>query len=64
HGVRYRSGMLVGMCLVLIGRRAHPEYRLIVAANREEFYTRPTESMRWASSPRTFVPAWSGRRSV
>ncbi|MET8774072.1 NRDE family protein [Nocardia sp. NPDC004654] len=35
------------MCLVLIGWRAHPDYRLIVAANRDEFYLRPTESMRW-----------------
>ncbi|RDI63240.1 NRDE family protein [Nocardia pseudobrasiliensis] len=35
------------MCLVLIGWRAHPDYRLIVAANRDEFYTRSTESLRW-----------------
>lgn len=35
------------MCLVLIGWRAHPEYRLIVAANRDEFYTRPAEPARW-----------------
>ncbi|MBH0778863.1 NRDE family protein [Nocardia bovistercoris] len=34
------------MCLVLIGWRAHPDYRLIVAANRDEYYIRPTESMR------------------
>ncbi|WP_227979281.1 NRDE family protein [Nocardia spumae] len=35
------------MCLVLLGWRAHPDLRLIIAANRDEFYTRPTESMRW-----------------
>ncbi|MCM6777288.1 NRDE family protein [Nocardia sp. CDC159] len=35
------------MCLVLIGWRAHPDYRLIVAANRDEYYTRPTAPMRW-----------------
>ncbi|ATL71131.1 NRDE family protein [Nocardia terpenica] len=35
------------MCLVLTGWRAHPEFRLIVAANRDEFFTRPTESLRW-----------------
>ncbi|BAD60270.1 NRDE family protein [Nocardia farcinica] len=35
------------MCLVLLGWRAHPDYRLIVAANRDEFYTRPAEPARW-----------------
>lgn len=40
------------MCLVLLGWRTHPEYRLIVAANREEFFTRPTESLRrWDEVP-------------
>ncbi|MEU3009521.1 NRDE family protein [Nocardia asteroides] len=40
------------MCLVLLAWRAHPEYRLIVAANRDEFYTRPTESLRrWPGEP-------------
>ncbi len=40
------------MCLVLLAWRAHPEYRLIVAANRDEFYTRATESLRyWPEEP-------------
>jgi uncharacterized protein with NRDE domain len=30
------------MCLILFARDAHPEYRLVVAANRDEFYARPT----------------------
>ncbi len=36
------------MCLVLIAWRVHPRYPLIVAANRDEFYARPTEpAQRW-----------------
>jgi uncharacterized protein with NRDE domain len=30
------------MCLVLLAHDIHPKYRLIVAANRDEFYDRPT----------------------
>ena len=30
------------MCLILFAYRIHPEYPLIVAANRDEFYQRPT----------------------
>ena len=36
------------MCLILIAWRAHPGYPLIVAANRDEFYARPTlPARRW-----------------
>jgi uncharacterized protein with NRDE domain len=30
------------MCIILLAHKAHPAYRLIVAANRDEFYERPT----------------------
>lgn len=40
------------MCLVLIALNSHPEYSLIVAANRDEFYDRPTAPAAfWADAP-------------
>ena len=30
------------MCLILVAWQAHPDYPLVVAANRDEFFTRPT----------------------
>ena len=30
------------MCLILVGWRVHPNFPLVVAANRDEFYARPT----------------------
>jgi uncharacterized protein with NRDE domain len=40
------------MCLVLIALDSHPEYSLIVAANRDEFYDRPTAPAGfWADAP-------------
>jgi uncharacterized protein with NRDE domain len=40
------------MCLVLLALDSHPEYLVIVAANRDEFYDRPTASAEfWADAP-------------
>jgi uncharacterized protein with NRDE domain len=35
------------MCLVLLAHEAHPRYRLVVGANRDEFYARPTQPAGW-----------------
>lgn len=41
------------MCLIVIGWRAHPDFPLVVAANRDEFYGRPTAAAgRWPDHPR------------
>jgi uncharacterized protein with NRDE domain len=29
------------MCLILVAWQAHPDYPLVVAANRDEFFARP-----------------------
>ena len=40
------------MCLVLVALNSHPDYSLIVAANRDEFYDRPTAPAEfWAEAP-------------
>ena len=40
------------MCLIVVGWRVHPDYPLVVAANRDEFYARPTASLaRWPDAP-------------
>lgn len=35
------------MCLLVFAWKAHPEYKLIVAANRDEFHARPSQDARW-----------------
>lgn len=35
------------MCLLAVAYEAHAEHPLIVTANRDEYYGRPTESMHW-----------------
>lgn len=40
------------MCLILIAHRADPRYRLVVAANRDEFFRRPTAPADyWSATP-------------
>ena len=40
------------MCLVLFAYEVHPSYRLILAANRDEFYERPTQRASfWPDAP-------------
>lgn len=40
------------MCLILFAYQSHPDYRLILAANRDEFYDRPTRPAAfWGDAP-------------
>ncbi|MFH1984906.1 MAG: NRDE family protein [Pseudomonadota bacterium] len=40
------------MCLVFFAYSHHPDYRVILAANRDEFYHRPTDPMAfWSDAP-------------
>lgn len=35
------------MCLIVVGWQAHPQYPLVVAANRDEFLARPASPAHW-----------------
>jgi uncharacterized protein with NRDE domain len=40
------------MCLILVGWRTHPEFPLVVAANRDEFHARPSSTAAfWPDHP-------------
>ncbi len=40
------------MCLIVIAYKVHPRYKLIIAANRDEYYERPSESLNfWKENP-------------
>ncbi len=44
------------MCLILMAWQAHPEYPLVVAANRDEFFARPTAPAAfWPEAPQVLA---------
>jgi uncharacterized protein with NRDE domain len=44
------------MCLIFLSLQAHPTYKLIVAANRDEFYNRKTQAAHfWEDHPRVLA---------
>lgn len=44
------------MCLVVVGWRVHPDYPLVVAANRDEFYARPSAPLGyWPDHPQVIA---------
>jgi uncharacterized protein with NRDE domain len=43
------------MCLILFAIDRHPDYQLVLAANRDEFYRRPSlPAARWPDAPEVF----------
>ncbi len=44
------------MCLIVVGWQVHPDYPLIVAANRDEFHARPTAlAAPWKDAPQVIA---------
>ncbi len=41
--------------MLLIGQNVHPQYKLIIAANRDEDVRRPTEEAHWWNEPRRIL---------
>jgi uncharacterized protein with NRDE domain len=49
------------MCLIVFSLRQHPEFPLVVAANRDEFFQRPTAAMDWWDSETAGREVLAGR---
>lgn len=44
------------MCLINLSIQQHPTYKLIVVANRDEFFARPTQDAHfWPDAPQIFA---------
>lgn len=49
------------MCLIVFSLRQHPDFPLVVAANRDEFFRRPTAAMDWWASETAGRDVLAGR---
>lgn len=49
------------MCLIVFSLRQHPDFPLVVAANRDEFFRRPTAPMEWWTSETAGREVLAGR---
>jgi uncharacterized protein with NRDE domain len=49
------------MCLVALALEAHPRFPLVIAANRDEFFARPTAPLEWWQPDGAREPVLSGR---
>ncbi len=49
------------MCLIVFSLRQHPDFPLVVAANRDEFFQRPTAAMDWWTSETAGRDVLAGR---
>lgn len=53
------------MCLIVAGWQVHPEFPLVVAANRDEFHARPTDAAACSGTMRhKFLVGAIGRLAV
>ncbi len=43
------------MCLILLAKEPSKKYKFVMASNRDEFYSRPTESAHWWKEPQGFL---------
>ena len=43
------------MCIIFVAVEQHKDYPLIIAANRDEFYQRPTQPSHWWDAPETIL---------